>query len=235
MAAKKIDVSFNENYAILRMKSGENRLNPEFLREFNCALDEIESHKDVAFMITTGEGKYFSLGLDLDFMRKATMGEAEKVFTGFPALHLRLLTLPFPTIAALNGHAFGGGALLALAHDYRIMRTERGWFSINEIRLGLHMGKANALLTREKIKDPKTLSDAVLTGKRFSAQEAFSGGPLLPEKIGLHNRRRKKIVKLSPDSCCKLSRIQLLRGADYDCFYCSFFSFFEINCTIALE
>ncbi|XP_068722465.1 uncharacterized protein [Montipora capricornis] len=176
MAAKKIDVSFNENYAILRMKSGENRLNPEFLREFNCALDEIESHKDVAFMITTGEGKYFSLGLDLDFMRKATMGEAEKVFTGFPALHLRLLTLPFPTIAALNGHAFGGGALLALAHDYRIMRTERGWFSINEIRLGLHMGKANALLTREKIKDPKTLSDAVLTGKRFSAQEAFSGG-----------------------------------------------------------
>ena len=44
MAAKKIDVSFNENYAILRMKSGENRLNPEFLREFNCALDEIESY-----------------------------------------------------------------------------------------------------------------------------------------------------------------------------------------------
>ena len=44
MAAKKIDVSFNENYAILRMKSGENRLNPEFLREFNCALDEIERY-----------------------------------------------------------------------------------------------------------------------------------------------------------------------------------------------
>lgn len=59
------------------------------------------------------------------------------------------MTQFYSTVFAFyTGHAFAGGALIALAHDYRIMRTKRGWFSINEIHLGLDLGDANFLLIR---------------------------------------------------------------------------------------
>ena len=45
------------------------------------------------------------------------------------------LCLPIPTVALINGHAFAGGCLLALAHDYRIMRSDRGYMCMNEILL----------------------------------------------------------------------------------------------------
>ena len=54
-------------------------------------------------MITTGEGKFYSNGLDLDLLRNAPIDEVNTTLTGFSELLLRLLTLPFPTIAALNG------------------------------------------------------------------------------------------------------------------------------------
>ncbi|XP_074615950.1 uncharacterized protein LOC141875547 [Acropora palmata] len=176
MAPNSIEVSYQENYAILYMKSGENRLNLNFLKELNATLDDIERNKDVAFMITTGEGKFYSNGLDLDLLRNAPIDEVKTTLKGFSELLLRLLTLPFPTIAALNGHAFAGGALIALAHDYRVMRTKQGWFSINEIHLGLNLGKAQVSLIREKVKDSKALADVVLMGKRFVAEEALAGG-----------------------------------------------------------
>ena len=49
------------------------------------------------------------------------------------------------------GHAFAGGAIRALAHDYRVMQTKRGWFCLNEVNLGLHFGEANILLLRYEI------------------------------------------------------------------------------------
>jgi enoyl-CoA hydratase/carnithine racemase len=49
----------------------------------------------------------------------------------------RLLCFPVPTIAAINGHAFAGGFMLAFAHDYRIMRTDRGFLCLPEIDLGM--------------------------------------------------------------------------------------------------
>ena len=54
-------------------------------------------------MITTGEGKFYSNGLDLDLLRNAPIDEVKTTLKGFSELLLRLLTLPFPTIAALNG------------------------------------------------------------------------------------------------------------------------------------
>ncbi|CAH3138671.1 unnamed protein product [Porites lobata] len=176
MAPKMFEVSFKENYAILSMKCGENRLNPKFLEDFHCALDKIERNKDVQFLITTGDGKFYSNGIDLEFLGTCTAEEKLKTINAFPLAILRLLTFPVPTIAALNGHAFAGGGILALAHDYRVMRTKRGWFCLPEVDLHLQFGKANLLLLRAKIKDPKILSDAVLMGKRFVAEEALSGG-----------------------------------------------------------
>ena len=54
-------------------------------------------------MITTGSGKFFSNGVDLDFLSKCSPEDALETLNGFPSLMLRLLTFPVPTIAALNG------------------------------------------------------------------------------------------------------------------------------------
>ena len=54
-------------------------------------------------MITTGEGKFYSNGLDLDLLQNASIDEVKATLKGSSELLLRLLTLPFPTIAALNG------------------------------------------------------------------------------------------------------------------------------------
>ena len=47
-----------------------------------------------------------------------------------------------------TGHAFAAGALLALVHDYRVMRTKRGWFCLPEVKYGMRFGEANLALLR---------------------------------------------------------------------------------------
>ena len=60
-------------------------------------------NKDVQFLITTGDGKFYSNGIDLEFLGMCTAEEKLKTINGFPSAILRLLTFPVPTIAALNG------------------------------------------------------------------------------------------------------------------------------------
>ena len=60
-------------------------------------------NKDVQFLITTGDGKFYSNGIDLEFLGRCTAEEKLKAINGFPSAVLRLLTFPVPTIAALNG------------------------------------------------------------------------------------------------------------------------------------
>lgn len=66
--------------------------------------------------------------------------------------------------------------MLALAHDYRVMRTKKGWFSFPEVKYGMRFGIGNNLLMRGKIKDSKVIADAVFMGRQFVAEEALAGG-----------------------------------------------------------
>ncbi|CAH3154191.1 unnamed protein product [Pocillopora meandrina] len=172
----KVEVSFVDNYAILSMKNGENRLNLEFFKEFYAALDEIERNEKVKFLITTGDKKFYSNGLDQEFLATCTPEEFIETTSLLHKVLARLLSFPMLTVAALNGHTFAGGALLALAHDYRVMRTKKGWFSFPEVKYGMRFGIGNNLLMRGKIKDPKVIADAVFMGRRFEAEEALAGG-----------------------------------------------------------
>lgn len=142
----------------------ENRFNPDFVAQFNKALDEIEKDKSCAALVTTSSGKIYSNGLDL-----AWMGENPKDVDDFMAsvhrlLH-RVMFLPIPSIAAINGHAFAGGFMLALCHDYRVMREDRGYLCLNEIDLGMNLTHGMNALVRAKI-DPYHLRAVLLTGKR---------------------------------------------------------------------
>ena len=90
-------------------------------------------------------------------------------------LYGRLVNFSVPTVAAMNGHAFAGGAFLAMCCDYRVMRSDKGWFCISEIDVGVSI--VPEIMAVAKLKLRKTvLRDALLTGKRFSGEECLALG-----------------------------------------------------------
>jgi Delta3-Delta2-enoyl-CoA isomerase len=86
-----------------------------------------------------------------------------------------MLTLSMPTVAAVTGHAFGGGALLAMAHDWRVMRGDRGYFCFPEVDIRLAFSPGMAALVQAKLA-PAAARTAMTTGRRYGGAEAQSAG-----------------------------------------------------------
>ncbi len=112
---------------VLTLGEDENRFHPDRLAAINSALDEVEAADGPRAVVTTGSGKFYSNGLDLDFMA-ANPDAAEANLADVHALLARVLAFPAPIIAAVQGHAFAAGAMLALSHDQIVMRADRGFF-----------------------------------------------------------------------------------------------------------
>jgi enoyl-CoA hydratase/carnithine racemase len=93
---------------------------------------------------------------------------------GFYPLLATILDFPFPTIALLTGHTFGGACPLALAHDYRIMNSKRGFFSMPPVNLGLHFDGIGAL-PRLKLR-PQIARKMLLEAHRWTSKEALADG-----------------------------------------------------------
>src|SRR5690606_16821269 len=149
---------------------GENRLSPEWITEVDAHLDTVAGRPGAAALITAGTGKFFSNGLDLDWLG-AHPQEVQPFIGRVQELLARVLSLPVPTVAAVNGHAFGAGAMLALAHDYRIMRADRGYFCLPEVDLGMPSTPGMAALIQAKL-TPAAAIASMTTGRRFGGPEA---------------------------------------------------------------
>lgn len=131
-----IAIKTEESTAVLTMNTPENRHNPEFLAEFNQHLDQIEADKNIkSVVLTSNSEKNWSLGIDLEWM--ANTSNTPETIAGFmsdvTALLKRIVTFPMPIIAALNGHTFGNGAVLACACDFRLMKSDKGFFCFPEV------------------------------------------------------------------------------------------------------
>ena len=139
----------------LTMNDGENRWNTSFVREIAAALDEVEASEGAAALVTrSANEKFFSNGLDLEWVSSQGehRGGDREVFGGeFMSLMGRIITLPVPTVCAINGHGFGAGFMMALCHDVRVMRADRGYICANEVQLGMRIPEPELALFRHKI------------------------------------------------------------------------------------
>jgi enoyl-CoA hydratase/carnithine racemase len=91
------------------------------------------------------------------------------------ALLARVLSLPVPTVAACQGHVFAAGAMLALAHDQRVMRSDRGWFCLPEVDLRIPFTPAMAALIQARLSH-RTAHEAMTTGRRYGGDDASAAG-----------------------------------------------------------
>ena len=171
-----VDLKREGDVFILTMQGGENRFNPSFIGEMNRALFEVERSAGPAALVTVGgEEKFYSNGLDLGWL----MGEGIKEWKNFiPAVLKflgRVMAFSVPTVAAINGHAFAAGAMLALAHDYRVMRADRGFFCLPEVDIKIPFAPGMTALMKSRL-SPGTFRDLMLTGMRVGGLEAKERG-----------------------------------------------------------
>lgn len=160
---------------VIAMRAGENRFNPDSLAALNAALDEVEAFEGPAAVVLTGEGKFFSNGLDLEWMGQAPEGGAVEVAEGTMRLMARVLTFPTAVVAAINGHAFAAGAMLALACDSRVMREDRGYFCLPEADINIPFTPGMSALIQGRL-TPQTAHEAMVTARRYTAAEALEAG-----------------------------------------------------------
>jgi Enoyl-CoA hydratase/isomerase len=87
----------------------------------------------------------------------------------------RVLALPMPTVAAVTGHAFGAGAMLATAHDWRVRRADRGYYCFPEVDIRIPFIPGMAALVQAK-PTPAAAVTAMTTGRRYGGPEALGAG-----------------------------------------------------------
>jgi enoyl-CoA hydratase/carnithine racemase len=162
----------DDDVYVLDLGDDENRFHPDWLTEVNGALDQVE--QDPAPLVTTASGRFYSNGLDLDWLGQH--GDQLQTYVAqVQGLLARVLAFPTPTVAALPGHTFAAGAMLALAHDFRVMRADRGFFCLPEVDINIPFTPGMAALIQSRLM-PATAHEAMTTGRRFGGIDAATAG-----------------------------------------------------------
>lgn len=181
-------------YIITLQKPPENRITTSFAQTLISALRHIESlippSSPGAVIIRGSDLKYWCTGLDLHESSVNPYANSD----GFYPLLASLLDYPYPTVAAITGHTFGGAVPLALACDYRVMNRRRGFISMPPVDLGLHFPGIGALPAAKL--QPQVARKMLLEAHRWTGEEALKDGIVdeiaEPEEV---ERRAVEIAK----------------------------------------
>ena len=171
---------------------------------------ELAAAEDARAVILTGSGSIFSAGVDL--FRIVDEG-ADYVRRFFPLLRdvvRQLFAMPNPVVAAANGHAIAGGAILVYACDYRLMAAGNGRIGTPELLVGVPFPTAALEIVRFAARDFQRL---VYTGRTLLPDEALAGG-LIDEIVApdvLDARARELAAQLAaiPRDSFRLTKAQL--------------------------
>jgi enoyl-CoA hydratase/carnithine racemase len=174
-----IDLEAADGVAWLRLARPEalNALNRALTGAMEAALERVAAMDEVTVLVVAGRGRAFCAGNDLAEMATLTGDEAEALATRQAALLERFATLPQVTLAAIDGHALGGGCMLAVAQDLRLA-SDRARLGLPEVTLGFNPAYGIARLL--DVVGGAHGRDLLLTGRVVRAPEAL--------RLGLVNR-----------------------------------------------
>jgi enoyl-CoA hydratase/carnithine racemase len=162
----------HDDVFILHIGDTENRFHPDWISSVNALLDEVESAEGPRALVTAATGKFFSNGLDLDWLFAHADQAGDYVVTVHELL-ARVLALPLITVAALQGHTFAAGAMLSLAHDFRVMRADRGYWCLPEADISLPFSGGMSALIQARL-NPQTAHEAMTTARRYGGHDALA-------------------------------------------------------------
>lgn len=113
-----------------------NALDDGLIKELYGWFEELRFDPGVRAVVLTGEGSFFSFGLDVPAYMSYPKDAFRESFSMFCDIYATIFEFPKPTVCAINGHAVAGGCILALACDYRIMASGKPKIGLNEITFG---------------------------------------------------------------------------------------------------
>jgi enoyl-CoA hydratase len=170
-----IDIKNSDGIAVLTMTHGKaNALDLEFCAALTARFQELRT-SDARAIVITGQGKMFSAGVDL---KRLSEGGADYIRAFLPALH-KLYDAAFfhpkPVVAAINGHAIAGGAVLAACADRRIMARESGRIGVTEMLVGVPFPALAFEIVRFAV-PARHLSEFTLSGATYTSDVAEQRG-----------------------------------------------------------
>jgi enoyl-CoA hydratase len=175
-----VELARREEIALFTLNRPEalNALSFAILREIGAAFDEVAA-SDARALVVTGAGpKSFCAGADIKELLGRSLVEQKRGAELGQAVFAKLDRLPIPSVAAINGYAFGGGLELALACNFRVA-SRNAKLGLPEIKLGLIPGYGGTQRL-PRLVGPARAMEMVMTGRTVGAEEA--------ERIGLVNR-----------------------------------------------
>jgi enoyl-CoA hydratase/carnithine racemase len=168
-------IEYRGEVGILRMQAGKaNAMSPSFLSLLDQKFDELQE-RPVTCLILTGDDKNFSAGLNLIELWEYDRIQLAQFMEQFAATFVRLIRLPFAVIAAINGNAVAGGAILAQLADYRIMARGDARIGVNEINVGIPFPQQALEIVKSRL-PRSSYFDAIYRGLLFTPDEALKYG-----------------------------------------------------------
>ncbi len=162
----------------IRRPTVRNALNDRAFRELRAACAQVASDGSARVLVLGGEGSAFSAGGDFDSLqamldgnRAYAVAELENANAGISAL----ARLEVPTVAALNGDAYGGGAAVALSADYRVM-SDGARLGFVFARLGISGADTGATWWLSRLVGPSRALEILSLGRVFDAEQALAAG-----------------------------------------------------------
>lgn len=123
-------------------------------------------------LVLTGAGRCFSAGIDTTVVPSYDAATRRAAGEAIDAMVATICSAPLPVIAAVNGHAFGGGLVIALACDIRIAAHGDYRLALNEVAAGVPFPPGPLALVRANL-DPSVVRDLCLTGREIGPDEAL--------------------------------------------------------------
>lgn len=172
-----IDIEMLDEVAVLRLARGTaNALDLEFLSEIRRRVAEV-TPAATRGLVLTSSGPIFCAGLDLPTLIDYDRDRMRELLRQLRGCCLDLFSYPRPTVAALNGHAIAGGALLSLACDRRHVVLGQSKWGLNEAQLGLALPAFAIEMMRYALERP-TVEKLLYSGTLYPAFKAHDMGAL---------------------------------------------------------